>query len=85
MNETAVRLARRGVRVLDAHVNTSGRQVFLLHSTTDGWDVPMFPSDAEDLVNDRATLEQIMERNRAEDLAEPWPAIAELLTAMTLH
>lgn len=81
MNEDLTKkLNAIGCRILHIQFNTFGRHVYLVQKL-DGWDVAMFASDAADLVNGRATLDEIIERNKGADLADPWPTLHDLVSA----
>jgi hypothetical protein len=80
VEETADALRRQGCRILHTQVNASGRMVYLILSDRDDWDVAMFAEDAADLVRSRATIDQVVSRNRGADLADPWPHVDLLRT-----
>lgn len=71
-------LKKMGCSVIHVQVNASGRFVHLIQSEREKWDVAMFSEDAGDLVTKRATIDQIINRNRGADLADPWPRLADL-------
>lgn len=79
--ETRQALRAAGCCVLHSQVNSSGRMVHLIASQ-DGWDVAMFAQDVTDLVANRATIDEIIARNRGADLADPWPPISTLPVAI---
>lgn len=54
--------------MLDVAINGAGRAVYLLKSPQ-GETAPMFRIDVEDLVDGRATLTEIVERNASADVA----------------
>ena len=66
------KLQGTGWGVVDVAINRSGRAVYLLVHD-DGPTVAMFRTDIEELVDRRATLDQIRARNTSADLADPWP------------
>jgi hypothetical protein len=66
------RLQGSGWSVADVAINRRGRAVYLLMHG-DRRSVAMFRPDIEDLIAGRATLDQIIARNRGADLADPWP------------
>jgi hypothetical protein len=70
--EIAKGLKSQGWQVTDVVVNEAGRFVKRLEHTS-GQTVVMFQTDTADLAARRATVEQIIERNRGADLADPWP------------
>jgi hypothetical protein len=70
-------LNRRGMRIDQTRSNRSGLSVYLVVKPRD-WDLAMFHADLADLLQGRATRQQIIERNRAAgaDLADwedGWP------------
>jgi hypothetical protein len=65
-------LTSAGWRMTDQAVNDAGRHVCLL-THTNGCAVAMFFSDVHDLAKRRASLDQIIARNKGADLADPWP------------
>ena len=70
--EQIVRLLRdRGCAIARSQVNPGGRFVYLVQP----WDVAMFHKDIADILSGRATLGEVVERNRiaGADLADPWP------------
>ena len=69
-------LAARGWRIADSRLNGDGRLVILLEHEQHP-SVAMFKPDVTELATGRATIEQIMERNKGADLADPWPVPAE--------
>lgn len=68
--EQIVRLLReRGSAIARSQVNAGGRFVHLVQP----WDVAMFHEDIADILSGRATLSEVVRRNRGADLADPWP------------
>jgi hypothetical protein len=63
-------LRARGCSIRASAVNRAGRFVHLV----DPWDVAMFHEDISDVLSGRATLAEVVARNRGSDLADPWPA-----------
>lgn len=49
--------------------SASNRFVYLVQP----WDVAMFLEDIKDILAGRATLPEVIKRNRGADLADPWP------------
>jgi hypothetical protein len=52
-----------------SQVNRDGRMVHLVQP----WDVAMFHGDIADILTGRASLDQVVSRNKGADLADPWP------------
>ena len=70
LQERTRRLHDAGCHVERAQANRKGRLVHLIQP----WNVAMFQEDIADILCGRATLDQIIERNKGADLADPWPA-----------
>jgi hypothetical protein len=66
------RLRDLGWSVTDVAVNQAGRFVKRVEHTG-GLSVVMFNDDLADLATGRAQIEEIIERNKGADLADPWP------------
>jgi hypothetical protein len=62
-------LRERGSAIARSQVNVGGRFVHLVQP----WDVAMFHEDIADILSGRATLIEVVSRNRGADLADPWP------------
>jgi len=66
------KLRTMGWRFAKSQVNGAGRMVDLIRHDESRKSIAMFHKDAADLASGRATLEQIIERNKGADLADPW-------------
>ena len=69
INEIVNRLQERGCAIAKSQVNSGGRFVHLVQA----WDVAMFHEDIVRILVGRATLADVLSRNRGADLADPWP------------
>jgi hypothetical protein len=69
IQEIVILLRERGCVITRSQVNAGGRFVHLLQP----WDVAMFHEDIADTLSGRATLTDVVSRNRRADLADPWP------------
>jgi len=69
IDEVTEGLRERDCAIVRSQVNSSGRFVHLVQP----WDVAMFHEDVVDILVGRATLAEIVSRNRGADLADPWP------------
>ena len=67
--EIGRRLHEKGCVIVKSQVNSKGRMVHLVQP----WDVAMFQEDIADILVERATLGQVIARNKGADLADPWP------------
>jgi hypothetical protein len=63
-----------GWKIINMQINSDGKDVLLL-THEDGRSVAMFRHDVVDLARRRATVEQIIARNKGANLADPWPAL----------
>lgn len=71
IEEIVVELRKRGCTIARSQLNSKGRFVHLVQP----WDVAMFHEDIADILNGRATLNDVVRRNTAADLADPWPVV----------
>lgn len=62
-------LHEKGCVIARSQVNSKGRMVHLVQP----WEVAMFHEDIADIMVVRATLDQVIARNKRADLADPWP------------
>lgn len=69
IQEIVRHLQDKGCVIARSQVNQKGRMVHLVQP----WDVAMFHKDIADILMDRATLDEVISRNKGADLADPWP------------
>ena len=69
IQEIVRHLQDKGCVIARSQVNQKGRMVHLVQP----WDVAMFHKDIADILMDRATLDEVISRNKGADLAGPWP------------
>jgi len=69
LQEIKRRLQGFGCTIARSQVNQKGRLVHLIQP----WDVAMFQEDIADILSGRATLGEVINRNKGADLADPWP------------
>ena len=69
MQEVVLRLQDSGCAIAGSQVNQRGRLVHLVQP----WDVAMFQEDIADILSRRVSLDEVINRNRGADLADPWP------------
>ena len=69
IEEIVIGLHGRGCSIRNSAVNKAGRFVHVV----DPWDVAMFHEDIADVLAGRATVDDVVSRNRGADLADPWP------------
>ena len=69
IQEITEHLRDAGCHIARSQVNQKGRFVHLIQP----WDVDLFQDDVTDILYGRATLGEIVERNKGADLADPWP------------
>jgi hypothetical protein len=69
LQEITRRLYDAGCYVERTQVNREGRLVHLIQP----WNVAMFQEDIADILCGQATVDEVTERNKGADLADPWP------------
>lgn len=69
IDEIVSGLRERGCSIRDSAVNKAGKFVHVV----DPWDVAMFHEDIADVLAGRASVDEVVSRNRGKDLADPWP------------
>jgi len=69
LQEIVRRLHDSGCEIARSQVNQKGRFVHLVQP----WDVAMYEDDIADILLGRGTLNDVIERNKGADLADPWP------------
>ena len=69
IQEIVQRLHEVDCVIARSQVNQKGRMVHVVQP----WDVAMFHEDIADILTGRATLREVISRNKGADLADPWP------------
>ena len=69
IEDIAAELRERGCTIVRSQVNSRGRCVHLIQRC----DVAIFHEDIVEVLSGRATLNEVVSRNRGADLADPWP------------
>jgi len=69
IQEIVRRLHDKGCVLERSQVNQKGRIVHLIQP----WNVAMFHEDIADILMGRATLDEVVSRNKGADLADPRP------------
>jgi hypothetical protein len=68
IDEIVSDLRERGCEIRKSAVNKAGTLVHIV----DPWDVAMFHEDIADVLVGRASVAEVVFRNRGKDLADPW-------------
>jgi hypothetical protein len=67
-------LQEMGCVVLRSRVDRAGLTVHLV-KTSDGRHVAMLKTDIDEMIDGRAMIHKIVQRDRAADLESPWPTV----------